>query len=139
MPQSHRRKVSTGTAILWLTAAWVAGCVPIDESKTEAAAAPGAAVSAEALPGPVALAPEVTGAPPAKPAAAATAEKIAAVLAAPKPVPAPEATAATATPAAAEASPAPPPVRCPPDTVGKWIGPDVVGAPVYICRRLTSG
>jgi hypothetical protein len=138
MPQSDRRRISTRTAILWAMAAWLAGCVPIDDSKSEAAGAPGAAVSAEVLPGPAALAPEITGAPRARPPAEVTADKIAAVLTAPKPLPVPE-PSPPAAPAAAEAPPAPPPVKCPSDTVGKWGGPDVVGAPVYICRRLTAG
>ena len=129
MPQSDRRGISTRAAILLATAAWLAGCVPIDDGKMEAAS-----VTAEALPGPVALAPEVTGPLPAE----ITPDKIAAVLTAPKPGPAPEPSPAP-TPASAAPPPGPPPVKCPPDTVGKWSGPDVVGLPVYICRHLTSG
>jgi len=122
--------------------AWLAGCVPVEESKTDAAAAP-AAIAAEALPGPVALAPEVTGRSPEKPAADVTADKIAAVLTAPAPAPAPAPVSApepapAATPASAAPPSGPPPVKCPADTVGKWSA-DVIGLPVYICKRLTSG
>jgi len=134
MPQSDRRGISTRTAIFLVMAAWLAGCVPVEEGKTEAAAAPDPAVTAEALPGPVALAPELAGPQPAKASAAVTADKIAAVLTAPAPArppePAPAATSAATTPPSG-----PPPVKCPADTVGKWGGPDVIGLPVYICRR----
>ena len=134
MPQSDRRGISTRTAVFLAMAAWLAGCVPVEEGKTEAAAAPDPAVTAEALPGPVALAPELAGPQPAKPPAAVTADKIAAVLTAPAPVRPPE-PAPAAAPAATAPPSDPPPVKCPADTVGKWGGPDVIGLPVYICQR----
>jgi len=138
MPQSERRGISTGTFILLATAAWLAGCVPVYEEKTEAATTPEAAVTAEALPGPVALAPELNGPQPAKRSAEVTADKIASVLASPAPAPEPAAAAkpVTATPAAAVTPSGPPPITCPADTAGGWSGPDVTGQPVYICRRL---
>ena len=136
MPQSSRRGISTRTAVLLAMVAWLAGCVPVEESKTDAAAAP-AAVTSEALPGPIALAPELAGPKPAKLSAEVTPDKIAAVLAAPEPVRAPE-PAPGATLAAAAPPPGPPPVQCPADMVGKWSGPDIAGVPVYICRRSTQ-
>jgi hypothetical protein len=138
MPQSDRRGISTGTLIWLAAAAWLAGCVPIEDGKTEAAAGPDAAITAEALSGPVPLAPELKAPQPATRSADVTADKIAAVLAAPAPAPAPasEAAAEPVAAAAAAAPPAPPPVTCPPGTAGKWSGPDVIGQPVYICRRL---
>jgi hypothetical protein len=135
MPQSSRWRISTRTAILFAMVAWLAGCVPVEESKTDAVAAPGA-VSSEALPGPIALTPELAGAKPAKLSAEVTPDKIAAVLAAPEPVRAPE-SAPAATLAAAAPPPGPPPMKCPADTVGKWSA-DVIGVPVYVCRRSTQ-
>ena len=133
MPQSSCDGMSTRTAILLAMVAWFAGCVPVEESKTDTAAAPGA-ITSEALPGPIALA--LADPKPAKPPTEVTPDKIAAVLSVPEPVRAPEA-APAATPAAAAPPPGPPPVKCPADTVGKWSA-DVIGIPVYVCKRLTS-
>ena len=153
MPQSERRGYSTRTAILLAIAAWLAGCAAVGETKPEAAAA---SVTAEALPGPVALAPELTE--PSEPAAKSAATTVAAVRAGPAPVASAEPTAAAiaavlggpAPMAAPEPAPAaapspapvamatfaPAPATCPSDTVGAWSGPDAAGVPVFVCRRL---
>jgi hypothetical protein len=130
------RRLMCTMALAMGAAAWLAACVPAVEVKSETVAAP-APVVAEALPGPIALAPQLTGPPPAAGAPEPTAATIAAVLAAPAPAQVETRAVPAATLATAQvAAPAPPPVTCPSDTVGMWSGPDVAGASVYICRRL---
>jgi hypothetical protein len=136
LPRSNRRrqKIAATLAAVLLS---LAGCVPVDGTAPPgpgatppAGAGAGQPVAAEKLSAPVALAPGMTGQPPAPAPSAAPAPP-----AGPPPAPPPAASAAI--PAAAPAGEPPPAgtAPCPPGTIGAWSAPDVVGARVYICHQ----
>ena len=132
MPRHRHRQISVGTAILLATAAGLVGCADPGDIRPETDSTAATPVAAGALPGPIALAPELTGAPPPSQRTDPTAAAIAAVLAGPVPA------AGNAPAAGAIATFGPAPTSCPPDTVGVWAGPDAAGAPVFLCRRPKS-
>jgi hypothetical protein len=93
----------------------------------------------EPAPGPIALAPSMTGGPAAVPSPVAAPAR---PLAPSRPLP------PLPAPAAAVAMPAPPPapsaavviptfapILCPPGAIAMWSEPDAAGTPVPICRR----
>jgi len=116
-------------------------------------AAPGPSINEKPLAGPIALAPSMTGAPPAAsappalrpepPAVSATPAAPAPPTPAPAPVamPAPPPAPAVGMPAPAPiaATPQPSAISCPPGATAVWSEPDLAGTPVAICRRLPTG
>jgi hypothetical protein len=131
----------------------LAACVPVTDAPPGTAGSAQPPIAAKPLPGPVALAPGMTGgapAPaavhPAAPPPAPIAAPAAAIPAAPAPAPVtpspppapvqPAASAPTAVPAVAIPAAAPPGASCPQGSIGMWSPPDVTGTAVYICRRL---
>jgi hypothetical protein len=100
---------------------WLGACVPIeDRSPPTAAGTNPPSVEPAAAPGPIALAPSITGA--------------AAPVPAPGPVPPPLPLPPPPVPAAAVETPPFAPASCPPGAIAMWRAPDAAGAPVTICR-----
>ena len=91
----------------------LAGCAPTTEEGQTGTTAASPPVTTEALPAPIVLAPNLTGAAPP-----------------PAPSPVVNPSEPPGPPAAAAASPSP----CPPGSIGMWSPPDAAGVPVFMCR-----
>ena len=113
--------VAIMSAIILAVPLWLGACSLIEIKPFEAAADGSPSIAPEPIPGPIALAPSMTGtAPPARPSVPAPVRHLT-----PPPVP----PTAVAIPVAALAP-------CPPGSIAMWSEPDVTGTPVPICRRL---
>jgi hypothetical protein len=148
----QRLEAIRSAAIILAIPLWLGACSPLTDETTVSTTdiAPGASAEpAQGPPGPVVLAPGLTGErllPPAAPTRATAPPPAPVTAAAPPPPPPPAPVAAEAaappTPAAAPApiaaAAAPPavPISCPPGSIAMWSQPDVVGAAVPICHRL---
>ena len=128
--------------VIAAVAPWVGACAPMEDRPPPTAAGTAGtnppSVEPASTPGPIALAPSITG--------AATIPVPAPVpVPPPRPLPLPP----PPVPAAAVAMPAPPsppsaaatveiptfaPATCPPGAIAMWSAPDSAGAPVTICR-----
>ena len=133
-------------AVIAAVSLWLGACAPMEDwpPLTVAGTNPPAVEPASA-PGPIALAPSITG--PAAPFPAPVP-----VLPPPRPLPPPPVPAPAPTPVVAmpapPPAPAPPaaaveiptfaPIACPPGAIAMWSTPDSAGAPVPICRRLSA-
>ena len=124
--------------VIAAVALWLGACAPIEDRPPPTAAGTNPpSVEPASAPGPIALAPSITGA--------------AAPVPAPVPVPPPPRPLPAAAPAARsrcrDARTAPPPsaaaaveiptfapASCPPGAIAMWSAPDSAGAPVTICR-----
>ncbi len=116
----------------------------MDNSTPAPVAAGTSPPAVEAMPGPIALAPSMTGVPapspaPARPLPPPPARSIAVATPAPPPRPAAAVEIPTPppTPFAAVGIPTVAPFPCPPGAIAMWSEPDVAGTPVPICRRLS--
>jgi len=121
---------------------WLGACSPVQHPAPPAAADTGPPTIVEPPPGPIALAPSITGTPAPLPAPAP-----AVAMLAPPPL-APVAAVALPPPAPTVAMPAPPPAPapavetaatapspCPPGATPVMSKPDMAGIPVLLCRR----
>jgi hypothetical protein len=161
-----RAAVVRSAAIAIAMSLGIAACAPIKNSAPQAGAGASPPIKVEPLPGPISLAPRITGAPassaapshrPASPPTPATAvaapasqsvpaAAVATPAAPPKrtpaaaPTPKSAPTVATPTPIDSPADVGPIPTgqlpSCPPGTIAMWSEPDVIGTRVGICHAL---
>jgi hypothetical protein len=131
-------RVVRSVAIISAIPLWLGACSPIGQSTSQAAVAsppttvkplPGPIVLAPSMTGPLALAPPPAPPPTPAPALAMPAPPPGAALAVAIPALPPGPTTAVEIPTFAS-------VPCPPGAIAMWGEPDMSGTPVPICRRL---